>query len=352
MNQKFLNTTTHSVSWVYKRHQADELELKPPFQRNPVWSDAQKSYLIDTILNGFPIPELYIQEFTDSDGNDRHVVVDGQQRLRSCIEFIENKFSLTGSDAGYLDGMSFDDLSTDQRQTIYNYNFVVRKLPEMDDDDLRAIFKRINKNTITLNPQELRHSTYSGQFIGLMEEVANDERWADFNLFTSNDVRRMLDIEFISEIAIGILHGPQNKKSTLDKWYAAYEVEFDKRSQLKTSFNKILGEVSTLLPNLGKTRWRKKSDFYTLFVVLSEQESKLPFSRDEREEIGSKLTEFAAEVDGFIANPEQQPLPPQAVRSYTPAVERAASDLGSRRTRALQLKRYLGWVAETESTEA
>jgi hypothetical protein len=352
MTQKFLNTTTHSVSWVYKRHQDDELELKPPFQRNPVWSDAQKSYLIDTILNGFPIPELYIQEFTDASGNDRHVVVDGQQRLRSCIEFIENKFSLTGNEIGSLDGLSFDDMSPDQRQIIFNYNFVVRKLPDMDDDDLKAIFKRINKNTITLNPQELRHSTYSGQFITLMEDTANDERWADFNVFTSNDVRRMLDIEFISELSIGVLHGPQNKKSTLDRWYAAYEIEFERKSQLRTSINKILGEISTILPGLGKTRWRKKSDFYTLFLVLSEQESRLPFSREERDELGNRLIEFAAAVDGCIANPDQQPVPPPTVRAYTVAVERAASDLGNRRSRALQLKRYLGWAVDADATEA
>jgi hypothetical protein len=72
---KFLESTTHSVSWLYNRHLADELVVKPDFQRNPVWSDAQKSYLIDTILRGFPIPELYFQSLSDENGKETHVVV-------------------------------------------------------------------------------------------------------------------------------------------------------------------------------------------------------------------------------------------------------------------------------------
>lgn len=346
MSQKFLNSTTHTVSWIFKRHQGDELELTPPFQRNPVWSDVQKSYLIDTILNGFPIPELYMQEFTDAEGNDRHIVVDGQQRLRSCIEFIEGSYALTGQDVGDREGLNFEDLTADERQTIFNYSFVVRKLPDMPNDDLKAIFRRINKNVVSLNSQELRHSTYSGQFITLVEELSEDDRWTDFGVFTANDIRRMLDIEFISELAIGTLHGPQNKKSSLDKWYAAYEGEFEGRARLKTLFNKVIGEIRSVLPNISETRWRKKSDFYTLFLLLAERAEDIPFSREDRTAIGDKLVIFGAAVDAFIGNPEMEPAPPQTVRSYTVAVERAASDLGNRRARTAQLKRLLGWAAD------
>lgn len=198
MNQKFLETTTHSVSWFYKRHTSNELKLKPPFQRNPVWSEHQKSYLIDTILRGFPVPEVYIQEFASGSGVETCVVVDGQQRLRACIDYIENKYSLGGPDLTSFEGLYFDELTDEQRKSIYNYSFVARKLPDMEETELRAIFRRINRNTVSLNPQELRHSTYWGSFIKLMEELANDERWAELNIFTANDVRRMMDIEFIS----------------------------------------------------------------------------------------------------------------------------------------------------------
>src|SRR5262245_21721793 len=78
----FLHTTHRTVSWFRKTFLNDELELSAPFQRNPVWTDIQKAYLIDTILNGLPIPELYMQDVGNEEGDERHIVVDGQQRVR------------------------------------------------------------------------------------------------------------------------------------------------------------------------------------------------------------------------------------------------------------------------------
>ena len=116
MAESFLNTTTHNVAWFAKRHSAGELQLKAPFQRNPVWTDKQKAFLMDTMLRGYPIPELYIQEYADSGGNDRYTVVDGQQRLRACIEFIDGKFALDPEDSPDFGDMFFKDLSDEQKK--------------------------------------------------------------------------------------------------------------------------------------------------------------------------------------------------------------------------------------------
>ena len=61
MTQTFLNTTTHNIAWIQKRYLQEEITLEAPFQRNPVWTIKQKAYLIDTILRGYPIPELCMQ---------------------------------------------------------------------------------------------------------------------------------------------------------------------------------------------------------------------------------------------------------------------------------------------------
>ena len=47
--------------------------------------------------------------------------------------------------------LKFSDLSPDDRQKIYNYNFFVRVLPQMADIELRDIFKRLNRNVVALN---------------------------------------------------------------------------------------------------------------------------------------------------------------------------------------------------------
>ena len=46
----YLNTTNYNISWFKKAHDAEELQMSPPFQRKPVWTNKQKSYLIDSIL--------------------------------------------------------------------------------------------------------------------------------------------------------------------------------------------------------------------------------------------------------------------------------------------------------------
>lgn len=335
-NQKFLDTTTHNLAWVFKRYQADELELTAPFQRNPVWSLAQKSYLIDTILRGYPIPELYIQEFTDEEGDDRYVVVDGQQRLRAYIEYIGNEFALVGSGKQEVAklGYRFEQLETDEKKAIYNYNFVVRKLPDMSDTEIRSVFSRINRNTVALNQQELRHSTYWGPFIRTMEVIAQHPRWHDIGIFSANDIRRMLDVEYISELAIAYLHGPQNKKSSLDKWYMAYEDEFDESGDILRVFRKFLSDILLVLPNVARLRYSKKSDFYTLFQYFSMDENRHGISSAN---LGVKLDTFAAMVDAYIEDPEIEPEPPPFVRSYVMGVERAASDLGNRKRRLFAL---------------
>lgn len=337
-NQKFLDTTTHNLAWVFKRYQANELELSAPFQRNPVWSHAQKSYLIDTILRGYPIPELYIQEYTDANGEDRYVVVDGQQRLRACIEYMANGFPLSKSGKQDIlnEGLFFNDLGDNDKRVIYNYNFVVRKLPDMSDVEIRSVFSRINRNTVALNQQELRHSTYWGPFIRTMELIAQHPKWKDIGIFSANDIRRMIDVEFISELALAYLHGPQNKKSSLDQWYAAYEEQFEEAGDIIKVFRRALNETLTALPEISRMRFAKKSDFYTLFQLFTSERDVIgPLTSLE---LNDKLSRFAGLVDAFIEDPDLDPNPPQFIRTYVTGVERAASDLGNRKRRLESLR--------------
>lgn len=331
MKNSFLNTTTHNVAWLHKRFIADELTLKAPFQRNPVWTVNQKSYLIDTILRGYPIPELYIQEFVDASGNDQYVVVDGQQRVRACLDYISGRFSLNEKDSPEWPGIEFEDLGDEYRKRLFNYNFVVRVLPEMEESEVRKIFSRLNRNVIALNAQELRHATYWGEFIKVMEKLADDESWSTTALFTPNDVRRMIDVEYISELAVGLIHGVQNKKNSLEKWYQSYEEEFPQKREVERAMMSALSEIVSILPDISSTRWRKKSDFYTLFLIMAEHSSALPLARDQRSHAKALLESFGRTIDEFISNRDLEVS--ADVKRYTQAVERAASDLANRRER-------------------
>ncbi|MBK6974314.1 MAG: DUF262 domain-containing protein [Sterolibacteriaceae bacterium] len=338
--QRYLNTTQRTVVWFKKTYEAGDVVIKAPFQRNPVWSDRQKSALIDTILLEYPIPELYMQELTDASGDQKHVVVDGQQRIRAVLSFLAGEYELD-DESPHWAGLSFDDLSPDDRKKVFEYNFIVRLLPEMPDEELRAIFQRINRNTVTLNLQELRHATYWGPFIKLMEELADLEFWSNAGLFSANDRRRMLDVEYVSELSVAVLNGLQNKKRNLEEFYQQYETNFEEAQHLRGIFVKVVGEIEQLLPDLAKTRWRKKSDFYTLFLKLARHAAALPLAAEARKSTSEVLLEIASTVDAVISEEVDTSSADADIQAYVKNVERAASDLGSRKAREVALDNKL-----------
>ena len=337
---KYLNTTHRNVAWFKQAYDAGQLDVKAPYQRNPVWSDRQKGALIDTILLEYPIPELYMQELVDATGRQRHVVVDGQQRIAAILGFVAGEFEL-GDESPVAPGLAFDDLKLDDRKRIFEYSFVVRLLPDIPEEEIRIIFQRINRNTVVLNAQELRRATYWGPFITLMEEISNFDYWTDFRLFSANDRRRMLDIEFVSELAVGYLNGPQNKKKTLEEFYQLYETTFEHVERVRSVFIKTLGELSQILPDISETRWRKKSDFYSLFLCLAKHQERLPLSAERRSDARSSLVDLGSQVDDLISETVEVAQASEDARTYQRAVERAASDLGNRRTREEVLDRAL-----------
>ena len=331
----YLKNAPRSILWFKQVHDREELDMKPPFQRNPVWTPKQKSYLIDSILNEYPVPEIYMQEIVTDKGEVKYVVVDGQQRIRACLEFLNNEFELDEKDSPQWGGLFFEELKAEEKKRIYEYDFIARYLPDIPDNELRAIFQRLNRNNVVLNPQELRQATYWGPFIQTMNELATLEIWRKLDVFTSNDIKRMLDVEFISELAVAVLHGVQNKKLTLDKYYQLYEQEFPERDRLKETFDIVLRELSLTLPKLSETRWAKKTDFYSLFVLFAQKQNALPFSRENKERIRHILYDFGEKIDKYQSTEKMEgdnAGADEKVVQYALNV-RASSDLGPRRKR-------------------
>lgn len=341
--KNYLNTTTLNISWFKKASDSGELEMSPPFQRNPVWTDKQKSFLIDSVLNGYPIPEIYIQEKISPDGRTKYVIVDGQQRIRSVLGFIAGEFEISEGESTKWNMCSFEDLSEEDKVNFYSYKFVVRTLPDITDDEIRSIFQRINKNNVALNAQELRQSTYSGDFIKSMNLISDKEYWKDIGLFSAEKVRRMLDVEYISELAIAFLNGHQNKKDKLDYYYTMYEMEYLDAKSVENVFDKVCSELIQILPEIKKTRWSKLIDFYTLFLVMAGAENALPFSQDKRDEIREKLLNFGSSVDIYQKQDDEGKNKAQEnVRLYASGI-RNSSDLNSRKNRFTALKRELSF---------
>ena len=66
------SSTEQHISWFVQRETEGSLQLRPAFQRRPVWTIKQKSNFVDSILRGLPIPEIYLRTLTTPDGKSSY----------------------------------------------------------------------------------------------------------------------------------------------------------------------------------------------------------------------------------------------------------------------------------------
>lgn len=339
-----------TIVWFKDRYREGNLIIKPPYQRNPVWVARQKCSLIETILMDLPVPEVYIQQTTTPEGVVSYGVVDGQQRIRTILQFIGvendpneqeyNKFVLDKLEPeSPWATLSFGDLPPDDKKRFYEYKLAVRFLYTDKEVEVRGMFERLNRYLTPLKAQELRNARYTGPFIQLANELANNEFWAENRLVSPAIIRRMGDIEFVSELLIGTLHGPQGGSSDIvDAYYAQYEDyedEFPNQKGTTKLFDETLKLIQTLMPDLKATRWSNKTDFYSLFVVFAQmlKTSKLP-SRNKSKLIAA-LKDFAEKVETGFADEEADVG--KEVRDYISAVQKGVNDKQRRAARHLIL---------------
>lgn len=329
--------TNQSISWFFQRYKEGALEISPDFQRNPVWLQPQKDYLIETILLELPIPEIYIVNRLKSDGTSTYVIVDGQQRLRTILEFSTGELLLKQAPSGFTNVFSFSDLLEEQKLKFWRYPIVVRDLEDSSDTDIRDLFERLNKHAVILNEQELRNARFKGEFIKTVEKLGELSFWTTTGIFSANDIRRMLDLEFISILLTTLIGGIYNRKERIDEFYANYEEEFEEASYYIDKFQNILETIEAILPDIKKTRWRNKADFYTLF--LSIEALSINFNEAEKiRKLSEALSIFETVIDEAKNDPESVEM---LFKDYAEAATYATNDKEKRFRRFKILSEFL-----------
>lgn len=99
-------------------------------------------------------------------------------------------------------------------------------------------------------------------------------------------------------------------------------------------------EIEQVLPDIKNTRWKKKTDFYSLFIYLSANKNKLPLPADKRDEFRKRLFAFEGNVNKFIRTGGWEEKLDDTVAIYTKSI-RASSDLGNRKRRDEALDKVL-----------
>jgi hypothetical protein len=345
-----------SIAWFREHYAAGRLELRPPFQRKPVWGDKQRNALIESILMEIPIPEVYVQVSQSEDGAEEFGVVDGQQRLRTILQFIgierdedregdnSNNFSLDALPAtSPFKDMEFADLTAEVRKQFFRYEICVRLLYTENRLEVEDVFKRLNKYTLPLKAQELRNATYHSAFAKLAELLADDEYWAVNRIVTAAAIRRMADIEMMSELLIGLLYGPEGGSTKIiDQYYEQYEQfedEFPDQTKVKRLFTKTRQVIEKLFPEIFETRWGNRADFYTVFVAIGSLLDKYDLPDKAIKQLREKLLTFAMDVDKRLEKPTARTS--AAAGLYARAIEKGSNDKARRTDRHEALVRMI-----------
>jgi hypothetical protein len=318
---------TLAVSWFYGESKKETLILQPKYQRNPIWSIGQKCFLIDSLISGCPIPQVYINIKIEGGAQDKktfYEVVDGQQRLRAILEFVKDEWALitpTTKAYPFSDDYKvqvtkrYSELPDKIQNAIWDYQIAVQEIRGWDDVEIRSMFRRLNYVNERLNEQELRHSQYFGEFNEAIEKLARDDFWDDIQLFTRRDSERMKDVEFVSELFVIVMDGVQDQQKTLNSFYADYDVVFRNKAKFLAKFRQTLASLRTIRDVIADSRFTKKADFYALFAATVDLNEKQLVPVDLAKS-ASGLKKLAKELEA-----ESDTLKGTAQRYYTTVIE-------------------------------
>ena len=290
---------SHPISDVRDWNNNKRLELRPDFQRNEVWSKAAQIMLIDTIIRGIPIPKIYIKSIMN-EGNTYRVVIDGQQRLTAILKFVQNELALGKPYEGEYIGKKFNELPDDVQNEILRYKIDINEIFNPTDEEIRDLYSRVNKYTVQLNKQELRRADFPGDFIALAEELSENKFFERAKIFSLKQRRRMLDVEYVEELMTILLKGIKDKKDYLDSVCEEY-MHMDNRDEIVAEFTGVLEDVEEIFdPSLfpiHETRFKQKSDFYSLFACIYELRKTSKLTRKNISAVRDALSEIDENVE-------------------------------------------------------
>lgn len=239
----------------------------PAFQRNYVWDIKHASKLIESLLIGVPIPQVFLYE----EKKNSFMVIDGQQRLMTIYYFIKKRFPRkdkrvelrqifdqkhTIPDEVLYDNQYFTDFNLvlseslpdkknrfnkknyatldDDDRTSFDLktlrNIVVKQTGAEDDDSVVfEIFNRLNSGGVNLKPQEIRTSLFHSEFYDMLYRINLLKQWRCLLMNEIPNIN-MKDVEILLRgFAMLVLH--DEYKPSMNKFLNV----FSKKAQKYTS---------------------------------------------------------------------------------------------------------------------
>jgi hypothetical protein len=256
---------TNSVAYLHRLREA--IQLDPIYQRQgEVWSRSKQRLLIDSIINRFDIPKIYVHEHDppqEIDGRRiRYSLVDGRQRLEAIWEFLDGKlaladdFVLLEDGADTAAGKTYSEIedSTPEIAALFAATSLdVMVIRTGDIELIEEMFSRLNE-AVPLNAAEKRNGRGGPLRAVVRQLVSEQEFFQDRVPFTNSRYRHFdLCTKFLYWVDED---GPaDSKKAQLDQFWD--EIRSSKSGKKRAAdmaagAGEILGAMSTTFESRDK----------------------------------------------------------------------------------------------------
>lgn len=257
-------------------HIVDSGAVKMPgFQRNFVWDIQRASKLVESIILGLPIPQLFLYE----EKRNEFLVIDGQQRLMSIYFFVKGRFPRMGGRAmlrpfltgggkiseevlqdnnhfqpfklrlpkmvsgqnNRFAGLTYESL--DNHQASFDMrplrSIVIRQnSPSDGDSSIYEIFNRLNTGGMNLRPQEIRTCMYYSAFYDMLDSINTDPEWRRI-LGKDEADKNMKDIEILLR-GFAMLANSENYAPSMIRFLNEFSQEGTKYSPERNEYLRAL----------------------------------------------------------------------------------------------------------------
>lgn len=224
----------------------------PEFQRRFVWTQRHASKFIESLLMGLPVPGIFLYREA---GTNKHLVIDGQQRLKTLQAFYagtfgEKKFRLVGVREPWKD-KTYDELEpADQLKlddSIVHATIFTQDHPADVLDSIYFVFERINSGGIRLSPQEIRNCISADPFITMIKELNHNGNWRC------------------------VFAGPENKRAKDEELIVRFFAMFEDRTSYARPMAKFLNDYSERMNGVPKSRLDSLADTFRRTVALVDE---------------------------------------------------------------------------------
>jgi len=247
-----------SCSDLFRMHQKKILEIKPVYQRDIVWGNADRTRFVDSLLKRLPIPSLC---FSQDSNTNKMQVIDGLQRIDTiCRLFDDKQWRLSAIDDvdKRISGKTVENINLNNPEIISDIENFALSVTLLRCDYTKSnhieyvftIFKRLNTGGLKLTNQEIRNAIFSGPFNDLLKECNELSDW-----------------KLLLERTTGQKNKDDRFKSieTILKFFAFY----DRASKYKTGLLSYLNDYMKDNRYLEQEKIKNKKNIFNRSVILA-----------------------------------------------------------------------------------